>query len=117
MTTHSEHAAHARIATPCTAAHITFGDHCLNCGFNYNVDVVRTCGAAGHEIDPKVQAHPVRSEQTCEDLATRLLANWNYKEIYAYAFEHLVQSLLNGTEEDFKDEWLNAHCPDGREAV
>lgn len=31
--THREWADKQKIATPCTAAHITFGGRCLNCGW------------------------------------------------------------------------------------
>jgi hypothetical protein len=31
--THAEHSTKARVATPCTSLHITFGGRCLNCGY------------------------------------------------------------------------------------
>jgi len=31
--THSEASKQAKVSTPCTAAHITFGGRCLNCGY------------------------------------------------------------------------------------
>lgn len=32
--THFEHSKKAKSSVPCAAHHITFGGHCLNCGFN-----------------------------------------------------------------------------------
>lgn len=31
--THTEYAAGVRVSTPCTAATMTFGGRCLNCGY------------------------------------------------------------------------------------
>ena len=33
MTTHAEHSANVKNATPCSAHHMTFGARCLNCGW------------------------------------------------------------------------------------
>lgn len=32
--THKEHSARAKVATPCTVVHLSFGGRCLNCGFD-----------------------------------------------------------------------------------
>lgn len=32
--THTEHSKKSKSSVPCAAHHVTFGGHCLNCGFN-----------------------------------------------------------------------------------
>ena len=40
--THTEHAEKAKVSTPCSAQSMTFGGHCLNCGYKPTEDIYQS---------------------------------------------------------------------------
>lgn len=58
--THKEYCDNVKVATPCTALHITFGGRCLNCGYQPETKLVHTpaqrgvfCNDCGQELIDK----------------------------------------------------------------
>lgn len=49
--THTQKMAAAKVATPCTAAHITFGGRCMNCGFEPAPTLNPYIGSLNEELE------------------------------------------------------------------